>query len=176
MIVSFEPLSPAAPYCRECPCFALWKINTAFAAEFSTELTVGAEMSEKNGFRRVGCTAGDGAGGTKTHAAGATGAGRAKLEERKNFLLHLPALIWGQQRECPQQQAALRRQDFAAAIRPLGSLLKPCGRQHGCIGRAFAQKCEKFATGTEEEVMNAFRRVRDEIRRQVREFFEHEFA
>ena len=32
------------------------------------------------------------------------------------------------------------------------------------------------AQGTEEEVMNAFRRVRDEIRRQVREFFEHEFA
>jgi arsenate reductase len=32
------------------------------------------------------------------------------------------------------------------------------------------------AQGTEEEVMNAFRRVRDEIRRQVREFFEHELA
>jgi arsenate reductase len=32
------------------------------------------------------------------------------------------------------------------------------------------------AQGTEEEVMNAFRRVRDEIRRQVREFFENELA
>ncbi|WP_027714616.1 arsenate reductase ArsC [Desulfuromonas sp. TF] len=32
------------------------------------------------------------------------------------------------------------------------------------------------AQGTEEEVMNAFRRVRDEIRRQMREFFENELA
>jgi len=32
------------------------------------------------------------------------------------------------------------------------------------------------AQGTEDELMNAFRRVRDEIRRQMREFFEQELA
>ena len=32
------------------------------------------------------------------------------------------------------------------------------------------------ATGTEEEVLNAYRRVRDEIRQQLGEFFRHELA
>jgi arsenate reductase len=32
------------------------------------------------------------------------------------------------------------------------------------------------ATGTEEEIMNVYRRVRDEIRQQMREFFEKELA
>ena len=46
----------------------------------------------------------------------------------------------------------------------------------GIINRDFAGRIEAFSAGTEEDVLNVYRRVRDEIREQLSDFFRQELG